>query len=106
VPLQLTDANPTVLIRSPRLHGVVRSLYLGEGATGRAAKTAVKALTTQQLRRGGLQTLRRKVLYGKPTPPDQELMSELRQRSKAEVVALSEYLDRDLVTVWGYDELA
>lgn len=31
-------------------------------------------------------------------------MSELRQRFKPEVVALSEYLDRDLVRLWGYDE--
>ena len=29
-------------------------------------------------------------------------MSELRRRFKGEVVALSEYLGRDLVTLWGY----
>jgi hypothetical protein len=32
-------------------------------------------------------------------------MLELRRRSKGEVVALSEYLDRDLVTLWGYDSI-
>ena len=32
-------------------------------------------------------------------------MSELRRRFKAEVVALSEYLDRDLVDLWGYDDV-
>ncbi len=32
-------------------------------------------------------------------------MLELRRRSQAEVVALSEYLGRDLVALWGYDRL-
>ena len=32
-------------------------------------------------------------------------MTELRRRFKGEVIALSEYLDRDLVTLWGYDRL-
>ncbi len=32
-------------------------------------------------------------------------MAELRVRYKPEVVALSEYLGRDLVREWGYDEL-
>ena len=30
-------------------------------------------------------------------------MVELRRRFAPEVAALSEYLDRDLVTEWGYD---
>jgi hypothetical protein len=30
-------------------------------------------------------------------------MLALRRRFKPEVVALGEYLDRDLVTLWGYD---
>ena len=40
---------------------------------------------------------------GEPEAPDEQLMGELRARFKPEVVALSEYLDRDLVTLWGYD---
>jgi hypothetical protein len=32
-------------------------------------------------------------------------MQELRRRYKPEVVALSEYMDRDLVALWGYDDL-
>ena len=32
-------------------------------------------------------------------------MRELRRRFKGEVVALSEYLGRDLVSLWGYDRL-
>ena len=45
------------------------------------------------------------VVYANPHPPDESLMLELRRRFKGEVVALSEYLGRDLVTLWGYDGL-
>jgi hypothetical protein len=33
-------------------------------------------------------------------------MAELRSRFKGEVEALSEYLDRDLVAQWGYEDVA
>jgi hypothetical protein len=33
-------------------------------------------------------------------------MAELRRRFKGEVVALSEYIDRDLVGLWGYEDVA
>jgi hypothetical protein len=32
-------------------------------------------------------------------------MLDLRRRLEPEVVALSEYLGRDLVRLWGYEEL-
>ena len=32
-------------------------------------------------------------------------MAELRRRFKGEVEALSEYLDRDLVSLWGYEDV-
>jgi hypothetical protein len=38
-------------------------------------------------------------------PTDESFMLELRRRFKPEVVALSEYLSRDLVGLWGYDNL-
>jgi hypothetical protein len=46
-----------------------------------------------------------KLVYAKPQPPDEALMAELRVRMKPEVVALSEYLGRDLVSLWGYDSV-
>ncbi len=33
-------------------------------------------------------------------------MLELRRRFKGEVIAFSEYLDRDFVSLWGYDEIS
>jgi Sulfotransferase domain len=104
-PIETTDANPTVRVRSPRLHELVHSLAIGRGPVTAAVKQAIKTLTPQRLRHDGLRALRRSVLYAKPEPPDEQLMLELRRRSKGEVVALSEYLGRDLVTLWGYDSL-
>ena len=105
VPLEVKDANPTVGVRSARMDELVRSVYMGHGPAARAAKGTIKTLTPQRLRREGLGAFRRKVLYGKPLPVDEQVMLELRRRSKPEVFALSEYLDRDLVTLWGYDRI-
>jgi hypothetical protein len=38
-------------------------------------------------------------------PPDEALMRELRVRFSDEVVALGEYLGRDLVSLWGYEQI-
>jgi hypothetical protein len=103
VAIELMQANPTVRVRSPRMYELVRSLYLGEGRLGRAAKAAIKALMPRRLRRTAHKTVRRRLLFGQPRDPDEQLMLELRRRFQPEVVALSEYLDRDLVTLWGYD---
>jgi hypothetical protein len=103
VAIEVMQANPTVRVRSPRMYELVRSLYLGEGRLGRAAKATIKALTPKRLRRTAHTTVRRRLLFGQPREADEELMLELRRRFQPEVQALSEYLDRDLVTLWGYD---
>ena len=38
-------------------------------------------------------------------PPDEALTAELRRRFKPEVTALSEYLNRDLLALWEYDDV-
>lgn len=105
VSLQLTEANPTVAVRSVQMQRLVGKVRRGEGAVPRAIKNAVLALTSQQLRNEVLHPLRRRAVYGPPQAPDERFMLELRRRFKPEVVALSEYLGRDLVTLWGYGEL-
>jgi hypothetical protein len=105
VAIARSEANQTVLVRSPRMYELQRSLYLGRNPVARVLKTAIKTFTSQQLRHDGLRTLRRRVIYGKPPPPDEHLMRELRRRYKGEVEALSEYLNRDFVSLWGYDRL-
>jgi Sulfotransferase family len=104
-PITASDANRTVIVRSPRAYEMFRSLYLGRGPAARMLHRAIKAVTTQRLRHQSLDAVRLQVLYGKPPAPDEELMLELRRRFKPHVVAVSEYLDRDLVGLWGYDRV-
>jgi Sulfotransferase family len=104
-PVAAIEANPTVRVRSLRLDGLMRSLYLGRGPVAGALKTTVKALTPQRLRRDALDGFRRRVVYGRPSSPDEELVLELHRRFQGEVAALGEYLERDLTTLWGYDRL-
>jgi hypothetical protein len=105
VALESTQANPTVAVRSVQLQSLVRGVRRGQNPLGRAAKRAIVSLTSQRLRNEVLHPLRKRAVYGAPPPVDERFMRELRRRFKPEVLALSEYLDRDLITLWGYDRL-
>lgn len=102
-PIRVKDANPTVVVRSPRLHELSQAVVLGQSPFSRAVNTAVKALGPRNVRRAV--ALRERLLMGRPRSADDTLMRELRQRYKPEVQALSDHLDRDLVTLWGYDRI-
>ncbi len=104
-PIEPTHANPTVRVRSQRLHELVHAVSVGHGPISRAAKASVKAVTPRGLRRSARNLAVTRVVYADPGAPDEECMAELRRRFKGEVVALSEYLDRDLVSMWGYDSV-
>jgi hypothetical protein len=104
-PIEVVEANPSYRVRSPQLHELVRSVYMGRGPVSRKVKAGMTSLTSRELRRRLLQMTLRRVVYGQPQSEDESVMSELRRRFKGEVVAISEYLDRDLVSLWGYDQL-
>jgi hypothetical protein len=104
-PINMAEANPTVRVRSPHLNNLIRTVYLGQGPASRAVKTGIKAVVSRPLRRRALHAVQHRIVYGKPKPSDERLMMELRQRFKPEVVELSEYLNRDLVTLWGYGSI-
>jgi len=104
-PLAVREANPTVRVRSQRLHAVVHGLASGKGPLPRAVQGAARTLAPRQLSRESAVAIRNRILFGKPRAPDERLMMELRRRYKPEVVALSEYLGRDLVALWGYDKI-
>ncbi len=104
-PIEVLDANPTVSVRSVRVDKLVSRLQGGGGPASGAVNRAVKAVMPDGLRRNVVRTIRHRVVYAKPQPPDERVMMELRSRFKGEVVALSEYLDRDLVSLWGYDRV-
>jgi hypothetical protein len=97
------EANPAATVRAPRVHELTRGLYMGRAPGAGAAKRAIKALTSQRVRRGALWQVRRRQLR-QPSAPDEQLMLELRTRFTPEVEALSEYLGRDMVSFWGYDQ--
>jgi Sulfotransferase family len=105
-PIEVKDVNPTTRrVRSARINNLVRVVRHGRGPVSGAVKRSIERLMSKEVRRRVIYPIKRGVLYGDPKPPDERLMKELRQRFKGEVVALSEYLGRDLVTLWGYDNL-
>jgi hypothetical protein len=102
-PVQVKDVNPTVTVRSPRLHGIAHAIALGQGPVTRTLNRAVKALGPRRVNRAV--AIRERVLMSRPSSPDDSVMLELRRRFKPEVEALSEHLDRDLVSLWGYGDV-
>jgi Sulfotransferase family len=105
VAIEAAEANPSVSVRSVRVDNLARALKAGRGPVAGAAKAVIKGLTPWKLRADWLYPLRNRIVYGKPRPPDEAFMLELRRRYKPEVAALGEYLQRDLVKLWGYDEI-
>jgi len=105
-PIKLVEANPTVGVRSVWLDEFRRSLRAGNGRGLRALREVGKGLTSNRVREALYYPLMRRTVYTKPPPLDTEFMLELRRRFKGEVLALSEYLDRDLVKLWGYDSIS
>jgi hypothetical protein len=105
VPIEVLDANPTVALRSQQLDELVHAVSTGRGPLSKAAKSVVTALTPRRLRREVLQLAQRRLVHGRPLPPDEDFIVELRGRFRGEVADLSEYLDRDLLALWGYDRL-
>jgi Sulfotransferase family len=103
VPIDAVEANPSVRVRSVRLDRMTIAVMGGHGRGPRAVRRVAKFLAPRRTRRTAYRAVRRRVVYGKPGSPDPRFTSELRRRFKPEVVALSEYLDRDLVSLWGYD---
>ena len=84
---------------------MLHSLSHGEGRAGATVKRAALALVPRRVRRGALGVAQRRLVSGAAPEADERLMRTLRRRFRPEVEALSEYLGRDLVALWRYDEL-
>ncbi len=106
VSLSTNEVNQSARIRARRVNNVMNAVSDGRGTGSAMVKAAVKAVTTQQVRRTARDLVSRNIVYGKPLPPDRDLVMALRRRYKPEVEALSEYLGRDLITLWGYNDIA
>jgi hypothetical protein len=106
LPIDVKNVNVTK--RTVRSHRARRLMYVlsnGRGPVARSTKTAVRALSTPGLRRGATRMLLRRAARSEPPAADHAVMRELRRRFKPQVTELSEYLDRDLVSLWGYDKV-
>lgn len=103
IELTARRANPTVQMRSRRMDQLVRAVSKGEGQLAGVAKRGIKAVTPQRLRRRGLGAFESRLNYRPPPNPDEELLMELRATYRPEVELLSDYLDRDLIALWGYE---
>jgi hypothetical protein len=97
-------------LRTPRyvlLDQLMRALSMVRGSSAvRPLTRVVDRLTPVPLRRSdALAGFWRRLRYTDAPPADEPFMLELRKRFKPEVEAASEYLGRDLVTLWGYDSI-
>lgn len=101
-PIKPTEANPTVGLRSQRWDEILHAVSHGNGPFARATKASIQAVTPRRLRREALRIAQRRLVVAEPPVRDERLAAEIRSRFKPEVVTLSEYLGRDLITLWGY----
>jgi hypothetical protein len=107
-PIETVETNSLQGVRSMRLHKlrrIVRRRGLNPAAGGRLAR-AIDALPPRSLSSKAFSAMFRRLAYGPPAPQDERLTLDLRRRFKPEVVALSEQLDRNLVALWGYEDIS
>ena len=83
----------------------MHAVSVGRGPLSLAVKAAIKAVTPERLRRDQMARLKQRLVYKAPSAPDERVMNQVRRRYAHEVHALSEYIGRDLVKLWGYDGL-
>jgi hypothetical protein len=105
VEIQPAEANPTVRVRSHGAGSLLHAVTVSRGPISSATSAAVKGVLPRRLRRAALRTVRGQIVDRDPPRPDEAFMGELRRRFKGEVVAASDYLQRDLVGLWGYDRV-
>ena len=74
VPIAVTEANPTVRMRSVRLDETVRAVSVGSGPLARAVRSSVKALTPAGVRLQAHRAIRRHVVFGAPRAPEEAVM--------------------------------
>jgi Sulfotransferase family len=106
-PIESVETKKVKAVRSLWLHRLADEVRIAQRNPQRAGALArtLNALTPAALRGEGVRSLWRRAVYTAPPPVDQELMGELRRRFKPEVQAISEYLGRDLVREWGYEQI-
>jgi hypothetical protein len=93
-------------VRLQRLHHLTTSMQEARrnpARVGRGVRALDAAIPSSLRERLGSSW--RRVIYRPRAQPDAEFMAGLRRRFKPEVEAVSEYLGRDLLGVWGYEDI-
>ena len=85
----------------------MHAVSVGRGPLSLAVKATVKALTpTTAAPRRACTRLKRRIVFADAAAARRGADARAaRAASSGEVVALSEYLGRDLVSLWGYDRV-
>jgi Sulfotransferase domain len=106
LPVEQVNTKPLQDLRVQRLHHLTVALQEARRnpAVASPALRAMARLTPDPLREA-LGSSWRRFIYRPRVEPSESFMLDLRCRFKGEVEAVSEYLDRDLVGLWGYDRL-
>ncbi len=107
-PIETLQTKPVQTVRSLALHHFVADVRAARDRPAAASRSSRVANTLIPARLRSSERVRRawqRALYTAPQAADPQLMAELRRRFKSEVAALSEYLDRDLLTLWGYHDV-
>ncbi|HUA12652.1 MAG TPA: sulfotransferase [Solirubrobacteraceae bacterium] len=99
--IETVETQPSRRVRSQRLHDLMSDVSVGRTPMTRLARSAVKALTPQRLRRSTMQTARRNLIYAPTEQANPQLMADLRERFRPEVEEFGRYLGRDLTREWG-----
>jgi len=107
LPMEPVRTDPIPVVRSTRMHQLRRAVRRAADNPAQASPLArtLNTLVPRRVRRGALSKAYSSVAYAAQQPPDPAFVRELRERCRPEVQAISEYLGRDLVSLWGYDEL-
>jgi hypothetical protein len=113
--LEVDETFPLQPVETQRLQGVrsVRLIQLGlalsiarrRAAAGGPALRALGKHVPQPRHGTAFGAAWQRLAYSDPPVPDHAFVLALRRRFRPEVVALSDYLGRDLVSEWGYDRI-
>jgi hypothetical protein len=104
--VEQVDTKPLKDVRVRRLHqlnGALQEARRNPAAANPALRTLDALLPATVRETFGSQW--RRLIYRPRAEPSEDFMRELRRRFKPEVEAVSEYLGRDLVSLWGYDRI-
>lgn len=104
-PVEISSKQPQVrkAVRSTHLNNFTRAVTRARRKPG-SSSAFFRIVNSLMPRR--LDPLWRRMVYAPPAAVDEAFARELKRRFRPEVAALSEYMNRDLLTLWGYDRVS